>query len=471
LGTSGGDHAFMYPIYDQLVGYDQKGNLDPSLSLAQQWEQPDPKTITLTLRTGIKFHDGSDFDAAAVKFNIDRVLDPNNHATPRSDLASIDSVETPDASHAVLHLKTPSAPLLTNFGDRGGMIVSSTAVNKLGKDNYGRQPSGTGPFVMKQWVTDTSLIYDRNPSYWRKDSAGRQLPYLQQIQLKAIPDATVRLATFEQGDTDISDAPVTEVKRLQADKRYQYTLFVGSSTGMVYINHTFPPFDNLMFRRAFSAALDRQNYIQNFLLGQEPQATGILTPADWAYDPTIKNYLYSPDDVKAFLQQSGLPQSQWRVKLQPFTSPISDGEQFWQKSLADNGIQVDWATPEVNGWAKHVLKGLGGDGSTAGYFSAFSLRVDPDGIIGQFYTQNGAYNAGQAPCPDTEDLVVQARQSYDQNERKKLYSQIQALGVQDQYSATLLYYSIALIFSAAKVGNFSAYYGGEGKAHYGNLWV
>jgi ABC-type transport system substrate-binding protein len=471
LSTSGADHAFMYPIYDPLVGYDQKGNLDPSLSLAQKWEQPDATTIALTLRTGVKFHDGTDFNAAAVKFNLDRILDPATKATPRSDLATIDSVETPDSGRVVLHLKTPSAPVLTNFGDRGGMILSPTALQKLGKDAYGHAPVGTGAFTLKQWTTDASLTYDRNPNYWRKDAAGRQLPYLQSIQLKSIPDGTVRLASFEQGDIDVSDAPVSEVKRLEADKRYQYTQFVGSSTGMVYINHTFPPFDNLMFRRAFSAALDRQNYIQNFLLGQEPIATGILTPVSWAYDPTIQNYTYDTAKVKAFLQQSGLPQSQWRVKLQPFTAPISQGEEFWEQSLKTNGISVDWATPEVNGWAKHVLKGLGGDGSTGGYFSAFSLRVDPDGIVGQFYTQNGAYNAGQAPCPDTENLVDQARQSYDQNERKKLYSQLQAQGEENLYSAILLNYSIALAFSSAKVGNFGAYYGGEGKSHYANLWI
>jgi peptide/nickel transport system substrate-binding protein len=471
-GASGGEHPFMYPVYDQLIAYNQKGQLDPETSLAEKWELAEPTRVVLKIRSGITFHDGTAFDAAAVKWNLDRIIDPATRATPRPDLAAIESVEAPSATEVVVRLKEPSAPLLTNFGDRGGMIISRAAFEKAGgKDNYQRAPVGTGPFTIKEWVSDAHMVYERNPSYWRKDAAGQALPYLQTIRLQIIPDITVRVASLESGEIDLSGVAAADVKRLRDDRRFQSTQFVGSSTGIWYVNHAFPPLDNLAFRRALSAAMDRQSYINNFLTGDEPQATGLLTPASWAHDPAIKNYTYDLAKAKEYLQQSGLPPSAWRVKAQPFGATIIQSEEFWQASAKEAGITIEWGQPERDGWRTRVLKGFNADASAGMYVSAWTMRVDPDGNVGQFYTQRGTYNSGQAPTPETEQLVARARQVYDQNERKKLYSEIQAKGVEQLYSMVLLHYNVARIFAGAKVGNLASYYGGEGKARWAFLWI
>ncbi len=471
-GASGAEHQFFFPITDPLVGYDQKGQLDASISLAESWELGEPTRLTLKLRPGIKFQDGSDFTADDVKWNLERVIDPSVGATPRADLSSIDSVQVVDKTQVVVRLKEPSAPLLTNFGDRGGQILSRTAFEKLGKDAFRRAPVGTGAFQLKQWVDDAFILYEKNPSYWRKDASGQQLPYLQTIRIEIIPDATVRVAAFEAGEIDVlPGAAAADDKRLRADKNFQTVNFVGSGTSMWYMNHAFPPLDNVWFRRAVSSALDRDNYIKNFLSGEEPLATGFLTPASWAHDSSIQNYNYDLTKAKDFLQRSGLPQSQWKIRTQPFGTTISDAELFWEESLKGAGIAIEWAQPERDGWQKRVLKGLGGDGSAGMYYSGLSLRVDPDGHIGLIYREKGPYNSGQAPVPDVEPLIVKARQTYDQNERKKLYSEAQKKGVENVYSAFLVHYSIARAFATKKVGNFEAYFGGEGKPRYANLWV
>ncbi len=471
-GASGAEHQFFFPVTDSLVGYDQKGNLDASISLAEKWELTEPTRVTLKLRTGIKFTDGTDFSADDVKWNVERVIDPALASTPRSDLAAIESVQVVDKTTAILKLKQPSAPLLTNLGDRGGQIISRTAFEKLGKDAFRRAPVGTGAFTIKEWRDDAFLIMEKNPNYWRKDAIGQQLPYLQTIRVEMMPDQTVRTAAFDAGNIDVLiGAAAADVKRYIADSSVQTVDFIGSSTAHWYTNHAFPPMDNVWFRRALSASMDRKNYIKNFLVGDEPIPTGFLTPATWAHDPTIENYNFDIAKAKQYLQQSGLPPEQWKVKAQPFGTTISDAELFWATSVKEAGITIEWGTPERDGWQKRVLKGLGGDGSAAMFFSGFSLRVDPDGHAGPMFYKNGAYNAGQAATPEVEPLLLKARETYDQAERKKLYSEAQKKAVEMQYSSCMIHYSVAKGFAKKKVGNFSAWFGGEGKPRFANLWV
>src|SRR5262249_34937265 len=228
-GFGGEEHQFLYLVTDPLVGYDQKGQLDPSLSLAERWETPEPTRITLKLRSGVKFHDGSDFSANDVKWNIDRILDPATAATPRSDLAAIDSVQVVSPTEVSLKLKEPSAPLLTNFGDRGGMILPRAAFEKAGRDTFIRKPVGSGMFTLKEWVQDGFMVLEANPNYWRKDARGGKLPYVQTIRFNFIPDDTVRAAALESGEIDLlAGTPATDVKRLNGVKNLQSAKFVGA---------------------------------------------------------------------------------------------------------------------------------------------------------------------------------------------------------------------------------------------------
>jgi peptide/nickel transport system substrate-binding protein len=141
-GQGGGDHQFFWTMHDNLVNYNQQGELDPSQSLAQSWEIAGGTQITFKLRSGIKFTDGTPFDAAAVKFNIDRNLDPATKSAAFAQMSAIDSVQVVDPTTVVFKLKEPNAALLTNLGDRGGAIISPTAAQKFGKD-YGLNPVGT----------------------------------------------------------------------------------------------------------------------------------------------------------------------------------------------------------------------------------------------------------------------------------------------------------------------------------------
>ena len=149
LGRSGWDAYLWRQFTDHLVDADRSLNPRPMSSLAEKWEvSSNPDALTLTLRKGIEFHDGTPFNAEAVKANIERILDPANSATPRSSLAIIQSVDVLSENKVRLNLSGPWGAGLSQLADRGGAMNSPTAISKLGED-YGAKAVGTGPFVIK----------------------------------------------------------------------------------------------------------------------------------------------------------------------------------------------------------------------------------------------------------------------------------------------------------------------------------
>ena len=472
LGSSGVDHQRLYNIYDTLTNYDQKGVLDPNRALSSSWEQPDPTTVVLKLRQGITFHDGSAFDAEVVKWNLDFILNPANQAQPRTTIEEIAEVQVPDKQQVVLKLKQPSAPLLTNLGDRPGMMISRQQFEKTGKDDYRYKPMGTGPFVLKEYVVDATMVFERNPNYWWKDEDGNKFPYLKTIRMEVIPDDTVRVAALESGSIDILGSnvgtPETDVKRLNADGRFQYAKFLGNRIAVFFINHASPPMDNLWFRRAVAASMDRATFIKNFGNGEEKLPNGHLSPASWAYEPSIEYYPFDLAKAKEYLQRSGLPPDRWKIKGVG-TAVKTQEQEFWEASAKQAGIQVEWI-PDRDGVNKYLYNRTG-DGSAHIYFTGSTHQADPDLTISQYYREKGAFNSSYKPMPDVEPLVAKAKESYDLNERKKLYSEIQKIAADQVYSVILLNYGVRFNHANKKVGNMERLLGGESKEHFIFLWV
>ena len=169
------DRQVLYNIYDSLVAIDKDLKIIPSLALS--WEQPDPKTYIFKLRQGVKYHDGTDFNADSVKWNIDRYL-TDKKSTRVAEIGFIQTTEVVDPYTVKFNLKAPFAPLLANLSDRAGMMLSQKAVEAGGQD-FTRKPigGGTGAFKFVEWVKDDHVNLARNPTYWKKDAAGNQLPF------------------------------------------------------------------------------------------------------------------------------------------------------------------------------------------------------------------------------------------------------------------------------------------------------
>jgi peptide/nickel transport system substrate-binding protein len=195
-------------IHDTLLTVDAKGLLAPGL--VETWERPDDKTFVLKLRAGLKFHDGSALDAAAVKYNIDRIRNPGTNSIRGGEITALDTVTVVDARTVRLALKYPFAAFLYPFTDVSGCIGSPTAFEKWGQD-YTLHPAGAGPFTLGEYQKDARTVLERNPNYW---AAGK--PYLDRVVLRPIPTDSTRLAELRSGGVQLAEAlPLQDIARLR----------------------------------------------------------------------------------------------------------------------------------------------------------------------------------------------------------------------------------------------------------------
>ena len=284
------DRNIHYAMYDSLVRVDPKGNIIPWL--AETWTtSTDGKAVTFTLRAGVKYHDGSVFDAASVKWNIERYK-TGKGSLRTGDLSLVDTVEVVDASTVKFNLKQAFSPLLGALVDRAGMMVSQKVVDTAGAD-FTLKPfkAGTGPFILSEAVKNDHYTLDKNPEWWGKDAAGNKLPFLDKIIVKPILDADVRLTNLRTGNAQIlNNITGKDVPAVKADSSLTY-LEVGSfSWNSMIPNETAGfLFNEKRYVKAVAMAIDRDE-----ILAKGPaQGVGLvgwgpISPAHFAWDANFK---------------------------------------------------------------------------------------------------------------------------------------------------------------------------------------
>src|SRR5438309_4087825 len=216
------DRNLHYAMYDSLVRVTPKGEIIPWL--AEKWEtSTDGKSVTFTLRTDVKFHDGTTFDAESVKWNIERYKTTTG-SQRTGDLSSIDTVTVVDAKTVKFNLKTAFAPLLGALVDRAGMMVSKAVVTAMGAD-FTLKPfkAGTGPFILTEAVKTDHYTLEKNPNWWGKDADGNKLPDLEKIIVRPIVDPDVRLTNLRTGNAQvINGISGKDVPAIKADSTLTY---------------------------------------------------------------------------------------------------------------------------------------------------------------------------------------------------------------------------------------------------------
>src|SRR4029077_20421946 len=241
---------------DKLVDIDENLAIVPML--AASWTMgSDGKTVTFKLRQGVKFHDGTPFNAEAVKANFDRMRDPKFPSARRSEIAPVANVVPVDPATVQVTLERPYSPLLYVLTDRAGMMLSPTATQKDGL-NFGLHPVGTCPFTFVEKIPQDHIALRRNADYWEKG-----LPHLDGIVYRMITDDNARVAILKSGDVDIvGTVPLPQAKELAADAakpgaRFRLLQPAPIAWTAIALNVTSPPFDNKPFRQAFAAVVDR----------------------------------------------------------------------------------------------------------------------------------------------------------------------------------------------------------------------
>jgi peptide/nickel transport system substrate-binding protein len=417
------DRQVYHNIYEPLVTLDTRLGIKPGL--AESWTQPDPKTLVFKLRRGVKFHDGTDFNAEAAKFNFER-MKTEPKSVRKGEVANIDTVEVVDSHTLKVNLKKPDAALLATLTDRAGMMVSPRVVQERGAE-LGRNAkgAGTGPFEFVEWVRDSHLVIKRHDGYWNKQGG----PYLDRVRYRPIPDDVVKLQSLQSGEIDVMDyVQPRDVAAVKADKNV-VVVDVPSLADFAYqLNTTRPPFNSKALRQAVAYALDVEQIVKGVWLNVGVPANGPIPPTSWAYDKSIPPIKRDVARARAKLAEGGQPNG-FTFTLTTNNIPINIQEaEVMQAQLAEAGITtkvklVDSATLISDGNARNFEM----------VSFQWSGRPDPDGNTYQFLrtTPGTSFNWSGVSNPQMDALLDRTREISNQAERRKLYGELTKL-LQDE---------------------------------------
>ncbi|MGI8422962.1 MAG: ABC transporter substrate-binding protein [Chloroflexota bacterium] len=462
-GTGGNDHQYLWTVFDNLVGYGSDFAPDAKRSLAQTWENPDPLTWIFKLRSGVKFHDGTPFDATAVQKNFVYATDPGVASNVKSDLASIERVDVVDPLTVVYKLKTPTPGLVATLGDRAGFMSSPTAITKWGKD-YGLNPVGTGPFIHEEYVKDDHTKVKRNPEYWGKDDAGGALPYLDGILWKNVAQPAAAVAALKTGELHVMwGLPGQFIKELQADSNFQVFNEPGAAGSFFYMNHTRAPFNNVNLRRAVAFAFPREPIINTVFFGAAVPALGNIGPAHWAHDPKQRRQTVDEKIVRDSLQKAGVPNGfSFEMSVSSDPSTVQEGELI-QAAAKQFGIDVKLralGTPDF--YLRYIEDGFA-DAMNAG----LSARADPTIYFKFNYHSTGTYRKTVTNENDAE--IDALSQIADREAQKRAISKLQQRLNDDAYSAYIRHANtVAAVHKKVHTVVFA-----DGKPHlgFGDVWL
>ncbi|KLU59928.1 glutathione-binding protein GsiB precursor [Peptococcaceae bacterium CEB3] len=320
-------------MMEGLIGFDKSMKMVPLL--ATSWEvSPDAKEFTFHLRKGVKFSDGTPFNAQAVKVNIDRLSDPKSNLKRHSLFSLVDKTVVVDEYTVKVILKQPFGAMLNNFAHPAALMVSPAALEKYGK-NIGRHPVGTGEYMLKEWIPGDHLTVVKNPNYWRQG-----YPKLDSITFKSVPENGSRIAMLQTGEADfIYPVPPENVQSLVGQSGVTVKHKPSIIVDYVSMNTLKKPFNDPKVRQALNYAIDKNAFIKVVYSGlAEPMTSEIASNVQF-FSPQ-QPYPYDPNKAKALLKEAGYPNGFDTTIWSNNNSTYIKATQFIQQQLAQVGVKV-----------------------------------------------------------------------------------------------------------------------------------
>ena len=461
LETDGESFKVADNIYDTLVRFKEESTaLEPSL--AESWRvSEDRLTWTFNLRSGVMFHDGTSFGAAAVVFSLGRQFKKDHpfhkvegafqYWNSMSMSKIVKDVRQVDDVTVEIELFRPTAPFLSNLAMNFCSIVSPTAVRKWG-DDYARNPVGTGPFKFAQWIKDDRVVLERNESYW--DGA----PTIKRLIFRSIPENSVRLIALSQGAIHGMDNLVPDfVANIAADPKVQLLKQPGMNVGYLAMNNDKAPFHVLKVRRAINHAINKRAMTDNLYQNLAVPAVNPIPPTMWSYHEGIVGFHYDPQLSRRLLAEAGYPDgfktTLWAMPVpRPYMPQPLKIAQAIQADLAVVGVTAEIVTYEWGTYLDKVQRGqhdmalLGWTGDNG----------DPDNFLYVLLDKSAtAFPANNIAFYRSEELhkvLIDARVEIDRGMRTILYRRAQEIIHQDAPWVPLVHAAQTAAFSRSVSG-------------------
>ncbi len=405
--------------------------------LAESWVvSKDGRRYTFKLRKGVSFHDGTPLDAEAVKFSIDRQINPEHpfnklgkYPFANFFFGNIKAVEVVDPLTVEFVLKEPRASFLAVLTAGAASIVSPTAVRKYGQD-YALTPVGTGPFKYVSWERGQRVVLERNPSYWRFPLK------LDRVIYRPIVEDQARLTELLTGALDlIVGTPPDYVGQLEANPKVTLLKQVGAHVWYLGINNQRKPFDDKRVRQALNYAVNKDAIVRDVLKGTGSLSVGPVLPKTWGADGGLKPYPYDPERARKLLTEAGYPGGFTTTLWVPesgsgMQSPVAMSTVI-QSNLKAVGVNVSLQTME---WGAYLAK-LRSKDQELFALSWMAGNEDPDMVMypllhSSQWTPNGP-NRALYKNEKFDEILHQARLTTDEKKRADLYRQAQRILVDD----------------------------------------
>jgi peptide/nickel transport system substrate-binding protein len=426
-------------VFDTLLFLDTDGKLYPGL--AESWEYAkDGKSITFKLRRGVKFHDGTDFNAQAVKFTFDSIQNPQLGSQAAIDfLGPYDKTEVVDPYTVRVHWKQPFAAALTNLSNPWLLgIVSPAAVQRLGDAGFQRTPVGTGPFKVVEFVPRVRVTLERHDQYnWASPAFKHKGPArIRRLVFRTIPDGSTRVAALERGEIDVADAlPPIDVRRFRGSQNFD--VMVGDVSGIPFsylFNTTKSPTDDIRVRQAFMHAVDRQKVTDQVFFGVAKPAYGPITPTTPGYWAGVEKYYpYDLNKARTLLEEAG-----WKVGPGGIRQKGGQALEIYFPALLqpELGVAIQGAVRDagIKFDVERVTKAKQDEQVMNNEYTLGAIRwvaVDPSVLGIPFYSRNipapgkFKFNWARFGSPELDRLIIEADGAIDSKRRQAALERVQ----------------------------------------------
>ncbi|MQA96743.1 MAG: ABC transporter substrate-binding protein [Streptosporangiales bacterium] len=389
--------------------------------LARSWEvSEDGRTMTLRLRDGVTFHDGTPLDAEAVKYNLDRLLDTDVEVPQRAAYTVIDNVEVVDDSTVRLNLSNPSPALPSALSASTAGIISPTSAEKRGNSYKNiTHPVGTGPYTFQSFRSGDRVVFQRYDAYW-----GRK-PHYRRVVFRLTPEAATRESQLRAGQAEmIILPPVSDLKALQQSPDTDVLIAPSDRTIFIALDTTEPPLDDKRVRQALNYAVDKKALVDNLMFGaakpldspMAPPVDGYCRTGGYDYDPQRARQLLAEAGVRDLSITLGTPTGRYLQDKQAADAISGNLREVgvnaqvqttdWASYIAATAVPAEQQKYDVHvlGWAPAFL-------DASQQFQQFQTdQHPPAGLATSFYSNK-----------EVDSLVADANQELDAQKRDRLY--------------------------------------------------